>query len=96
MTRKIGTPTDYPAKAKARVREHVDQRLSAYLVDTSELPPYEVYLTDFSFILGGWKARVGTTMDDRMYYEVTYNFERGETYLTAFRRLENVTIPDKE
>jgi hypothetical protein len=31
-----------------------------------------------------------------MYYELTYNGEKRETYLDAYTKLDNVCIPDEE
>jgi hypothetical protein len=91
----IGTPTDYPSLAKTAVKEIVDQRIAAYLTPGGEMTPYEIYVVSFSFVLGSWKAFVGTTLDDKMYYEVTYSAEKRETYVSAYRALETVTIPDR-
>lgn len=54
----------------------------------------DVYIVCFCYILGGWKALVSTTLPDGMYYEVTYNKEKCETYLDAYKKFENVCIPD--
>ena len=31
-----------------------------------------------------------------MYYEVTYNKERRETYIDSYKKWENVAVPDSE
>jgi hypothetical protein len=54
----------------------------------------DVYVVWFCYILGGWKALVSTTVPDNMYYEVTHNKDKGETYLDAYGKLDNVVIPD--
>lgn len=54
----------------------------------------EVYVVWFCYILGGWKALVSTTLPDGMYYEVTYNKEKREAYLDAYKKFDNVAIPD--
>lgn len=54
----------------------------------------EVYVVWFTYILGNWKALVSTTLPDGMYYEVTYNAAKGETYLDAYKKFDNVSIPD--
>lgn len=91
----IGTPTNYPALAMAAVKEVVDQRLRNAIHHDAELPAYEMYLVSFKFVLGNWKAFVGTTLDDKMYYEVTYSAEKRETYVSVHRTLETVAIPDR-
>lgn len=56
----------------------------------------DVYVVWFCYILGGWKALVSTTVPDNMYYEVTHNKVKGETYLDAYGKLDNVVIPDAD
>lgn len=38
------------------------------------------------------KALLSTTVSDGMYYEVTYNGDKHETYLDAYKKWENVCI----
>lgn len=38
------------------------------------------------------KALLSTTVPDGMYYEVTYNGDKGEMYLDAYKRWKNVCI----
>lgn len=52
----------------------------------------EVYIVWFCYILGNWKALVSTTLPDGMYYEVTYNIQKQETYLDAYKKFDNVCI----
>jgi hypothetical protein len=69
------------------IREHLDK--------SDGVPPYfEVYVVWFSKTLGNWKALVSSTLPDGMYYEVTYNGEKKETYLDAYKKVQNVCIPD--
>ena len=39
------------------------------------------------------KALVSTTVSDGMYYELTYNGDKKELYLDAYKKLENRAIP---
>ena len=38
------------------------------------------------------KALLSTTVSDGMYYEVTYNGDKGEMYLDAYKKWKNVCI----
>lgn len=38
------------------------------------------------------KALLSTTVYDGMYYEITYNGDKNETYLDAYKKWENVCI----
>lgn len=54
----------------------------------------EVFIVWFCKTLQNWKALVSTTISDGMYYEITHNGDKGETYLDAYKKWENVCIPD--
>lgn len=56
----------------------------------------KVYIVWFCYILGGWKALVSTTLPDSMYYEVTYDKNKKCVYLDAYKKWENVVVPDEE
>jgi hypothetical protein len=38
------------------------------------------------------KALLSTTVSDGMYYEITYNGDKNESYLDAYKKWENVCI----
>lgn len=46
----------------------------------------------FSKTLQNFKALVSTTVSDGMYYEVTYNGDKKELYLDAYKKWENKCI----
>lgn len=54
----------------------------------------DVYVVWFSKTLQNWKALVSTNAFDGMYYEVTYNGDKKETYLDVYKKWENVVILD--
>ena len=56
----------------------------------------DVFIVWFSKTLQNWKALVSTTVPDGMYYEVTYNGDKKETYLVAYKRWKRVCIPDTQ
>ena len=41
------------------------------------------------------KALASTTVRDGMYYEITYNGDKRETYLDAYKKWENVCIKEE-
>ncbi len=53
-----------------------------------------VYVVWFTSVLRNWKAMVSTQLADGMYYEVTHSGEKGETYIDAYKKWDNVCIPD--
>lgn len=62
--------------------------------ETFTLTSDDVFIVWFSKTLQNWKALVSTTVPDGMYYEVTYNGDKKETYLDAYKKWQNVCIPD--
>lgn len=72
--------------AKARVREWVDARMNK----GQEAVGYDVLVVWYCYVLGGWKCLLTTDLPDGMYYEVTYNREKAEAYLDAYKRFDNV------
>ena len=63
-------------------------------VDKSDIiPEFEVYTVWKAKILQNWKYLISSTLIDGMYYEVTYNGDKKEWYLDAYKKFENVTIP---
>lgn len=48
----------------------------------------------FSKTLQNWKALVSTTVSDGMYYEITHNGDKKETYLDVYKKWENQCIAD--
>lgn len=62
--------------------------------DNVKLTEDNVYIVWFSKTLQNWKALVSTTVSDGMYYEVTHNGDKKETYLDVYKKWENKCIPD--
>lgn len=51
--------------------------------------PKDVFLVWFSKTLENWKALVATTLPEPLYYEVTYNGQKDETYVDTYIKMEN-------
>lgn len=67
---------------------HVD------VTDGKKLTIEDVFIVWFSKTLQNWKALVSTTVSDGMYYEITHNGDKGETYLDAYKKWDNQCIAD--
>jgi hypothetical protein len=83
---------DLQERAKQLVVDYFNQR--AEKTDGVWLGLEDVYVVWFSKTLQNWKALVSTAVPDGMYYEVTYNGGGRVTYLDAYKKFENVSIPD--
>ena len=79
-------------KAKQIVVDYFNSRVDK--TDNIVLTKEDVYIVWFSKTLQNWKALVSTNISDGMYYEVTYNGDREETYLDAYKKWENKCIPN--
>ena len=55
-----------------------------------------VYVVWFCKTLQNWKALASTTVPDGMYYELTYNGDKDEMYLDAYKKFENRCIRGEE
>lgn len=78
---------NYPDIAKHHVHLHANTELGI------EVYMKEIYVVWFSYILGGWKALVSTSIGDGYYYEVTFNKEKKETYVDTYQKISNTAYP---
>lgn len=92
--RKWGVKMNYQEKAKKIVIDYYNEHVEK--TDNKKLTESEVFIVWFSKTLQNWKALVSTTISDGMYYEITYNGNKKETYLDAYKKWENVCVKDKE
>lgn len=79
-------------KAKEAVVNYFNSRVDK--TDNANITEDDVYVVWFCKTLQNWKALVSTTVSDGMYYEITYNGDKNETYLDAYKKWENKYIPD--
>lgn len=80
-------------RARELVFAHVKERLEK--TDTHvTFALDEVYVVWSCKTLQNWKALLSTTLPDGMYYEVTHNGDKAETYIDAYKKFENVCVPD--
>lgn len=85
---------NYQEKAKKIVIDYYNEHVEK--TDNKKLTESEVFIVWFSKTLQNWKALVSTTISDGMYYEVTHNGDKKETYLDAYKKWENVCVNDEE
>ena len=79
-------------RAKELVANYFNDHVE--VTDNKKITEDDVFIVWFCKTLQNWKALVSTTVSDGMYYEVTHNGDKGETYLDAYKKWENVCIPD--
>ena len=76
--------------AKQTVLDYVQAHLD--VTDDVKASIDDIYVVWFCKTLQNWKALVSTTLPDGMYYEVTYNGDKKEIYLDAYKKFENKRI----
>lgn len=79
------------SKATAIVKAYID----AHLYPTGKIPDYEIYTVWKCKALQNWKFLISSSLPDGMYYEVTYNGDKREFYLDAYKKFENQRIFDE-
>lgn len=73
---------------KRTVRQYVEEHLDK----SDTMPEFEVYVVWFCKTLQNNKALLSTSLSDGMYYELTYNGDKKELYLDAYKKFENRCI----
>lgn len=68
------------------IAEHLDK--------SDSFPDFDVYVVWKCKALQNWKYLISTTLCDGMYYELTYNGDKKEWYLDAYKKFQNVVIHD--
>lgn len=79
----------YPQKAIDLLTSHLTQE------EKKDPATYGVYVVWFCYILGGWKALLGTNVEDGKYYELTHNKDKKETYIDTYIKDSNVAVADE-
>lgn len=87
----FGLDADMETKAIGIVAGYIKEHL-----DKSDGETYfEVYVVWKCKTLQNWKFLISSSLNDGMYYEVTYNGDKKEWYLDAYKKFENRCIkPD--
>ncbi len=66
--------------------DHVD------VADGKRLTMDDVFVVWFAKTLQNWKCLVSTMVSDGMYYEVTHNGDKNETYVDVYKKWENYCV----
>lgn len=65
-----------------------------HLDKTDNTPNFSVFTVWKVKVLQNWKCLLSSTLPDGMYYELTYNGDKKEWYLDAYKKFENQVIKD--
>jgi len=69
------------------VLEYTNEHLD--VTDGKQITVDDVFTVWQVKALQNCKALLSTTLSDGMYYELTYNGDKGEIYLDAYKKFEN-------
>ena len=67
----------------------IHQYVKDHLDKTDKEPEFSCYIVWKAKALQNWKYLISTTLADGMYYEMTYNGDKEEWYLDAYKKFEN-------
>lgn len=70
------------------VRNYIEEHLDK----SDEIPSFDVYTVWKAKALQNWKYLLSSSLFDGMYYELTYNGDKKEWYLDAYKKFENRVI----
>ena len=56
------------------------------------VPNFKLYIVWKCKVLQNWKYLIASTLIDGMYYELTYNGNKEEWYLDAYKKVNNKVI----
>ena len=79
-------------KAIQLVRSYV----TGHLDKSDPEPEFDVYIVWKCKTLQNWKYLLSTSLFDGMYYELTYNGDKKELYFDAYKKFQNIVIPELE
>lgn len=77
------------------IEEHLCDEENITFIDTLFIDK-EPYIVWKCKTLQNWKYLMSTDLHDGMYYELTYNGDKQEWYLDAYKKFENRCIPMSE
>ena len=80
--------------ARKIVRDYFNSHVD--VTDKKQRTLDDVFVVWWCKTLQNWKALVSTTVPDGMYYEVTNNGDKGETYFDVYKKWENYCVKDQE
>ncbi|MBR2799393.1 MAG: hypothetical protein IKE04_00655 [Oscillospiraceae bacterium] len=69
--------------------------INNHLDKTDNIPDFDIFIVWKCKTLQNWKYLISSTLCDGMYYELTYNGDKKEWYLDAYKKFENKVIKEE-
>lgn len=73
---------------KAKVAEYTNSHMDK--TDRKQITVNDVYVVWFCKTLQNHKALLSTNVPDGMYYELTFNGDKNELYVDAYKKFQNM------
>lgn len=83
---------NFDEKAVEIVRDYIESHLDK----SDPMPDFQVFTVWKCKVLQNWKYLLSSTLFDGMYYELTYNGDKKEWYLDAYKKFQNVVVKEEE
>ena len=68
------------------IKDYIISKLN----NKDEISNFKLFIVWKCKILQNWKYLIASTLHDGMYYEITYNGDRKEWYIDAYKKIDNV------
>ena len=81
---------DFVALVKKTVADYVNQNLDK--TDGKKITEDDVFIVWMCKVLQNSKAMASTTLFDGMYYELTFNGDKQELYVDAYKKWQNFAV----
>lgn len=75
-----------------KAMEIVKDYITEHLDKSDPVPNFTVFTVWKCKILQNWKYLISSTLPDGMYYELTYNGDKNEWYLDAYKKFQNMVV----
>lgn len=83
---------NFDEKAVEIVRDYIENHLDK----SDPMPDFQVFTVWKCKVLQNWKYLLSSTLFDGMYYELTYNGDKHEWYLDAYKKFQNMVVKEEE
>ena len=84
------TDKEFVTLCKETVRDYTNKHIDK--TDNTQITTDDVFIVWICKTLQNNKALVSTTLHDGMYYEITHNGDKQETYVDAYKKWENFVV----
>ena len=84
------TDKQFISLCKEEIKNYTNKHLDK--TDGIQITTDDVFIVWICKTLQNNKALVSTTLSDGMYYEITHNGDKNETYIDCYKKWENFVI----